>query len=396
MSQSEPTVHNAVIALSYLIKTEPGNLKHARAVAKTDNPRTLLLHYNKAVRCLVDRMNDSSYSFEVGLVTCLLFVCIELVRGDYFAAFSHFQSGLKIIAERRQNTPLSPLSSIELSENSNNPRILESNLVPMFIRAIGMGLLFGAPIEPLLASLCPRPQNFEGKRFTSVLEAEFTIYDLRNASIQWILVATRKLTAGAQPTTEEMADHAHLLRCHDSWFQALQILEREGNMSSRDIVVASSLRVSHYSTYVALANAFDIHQTAFDSHISSFKALNYHAKIVLDSMGLPTSSPSSVYPAAMSSSLLSTRGADISTSSSGGPKWVAAHFTFEISLIPPLVRTTLSVSQVFEIASLCLSSCTTGTDAFVLSPFVSCSIINLAEISLVLRRNSLPLPRYSS
>ncbi|KAF2464470.1 uncharacterized protein BDR25DRAFT_242370 [Lindgomyces ingoldianus] len=318
MAQSESAVRHAVIALGYLVKTEPGNLKHARSVSASDSRKTLLLHYNKAVRCLVHRMAESSYPIEVGLVTCLLFICIEFLRGDYYTAFTHLHSGLKIIAEwwqRPQNASQSSLpslpSSIAIAKTVAGPSIISGKLIPMFIRAIATGLLFGAPFEPLLKRFCTRPQILQGRPFTSVLEAQSAIYGLRNATVILVSVVTRKVISGTKPTTKDLQYHAYLLSCHDSWFRALRILEREGKLSREDSVVASSLKISHYSTYIALAGAIDAHQTSFDAHISSFKALNHHAKIVLDSMNLPTSSPSA-------------------------SKQGAAHFTFEISLIPPL------------------------------------------------------------
>lgn len=349
MSQSEPTVQNAVIALSYLIKTEPGNLKHARSVSKIDIRRTALLHYNKAVRCLVDQISKPSYNIEVGLVTCLLFICIDFLRGDYLAAFAHFQSGLKIIAEGQhlQSALPSPSTSVQVKRRAEGLRPLASNLVPIFIRAVGTGLLFGAPIDLLVARICPRPQNLQGQSFTSILEAEHAIYDLRNATIQWILMATRKITSGTQPTAEEMMDQAHLLRCHDSWFQALQALERDRALSDRDKVSASSLRVSHYSTYIALTSALDIYQTTFDSHLSSFKALNHDAKVVLDSMNLPTPSQSASQDSPPNIQYVSCDN-ERSTSPSSHSKGVAAHFTFEISLISPLVRKIKVSSQNFK------------------------------------------------
>lgn len=341
MGQLEPAIRHAVIALGYLVKKEPGSLKHARSVAMTD--KTLLLYYNRAVRHLVDRMAESSYSVEVGLVACLLFICIEFLRGDYYAALTHLHSGLKIIAEWRrrphnalQGSSPSPSSSIVIGEKVVGPRMISDNIVPMFIRAMATGLMFGAPFEPLLENFAPRPQKLQSRPFASVLEAQSAIYELRNATVILISVIFRKLSLGTQPTTTDLQNYDHLLGCHDSWFRNLQILERDGKLSSEDNIVASSLKVSHYVTYIALAGAIDIHQTSFDVHISGFKAINYHAKIVLDSMDSPIPSPSASR-ATPSSSTSSSGDSEISTPPSSSSKQAAAHFTFESSLIFPLV-----------------------------------------------------------
>jgi len=346
MAHQESSVRHAVIALGYLVKTEPGSLKHARSDSTADNRKTLLLHYNKAVRCLVDRMAQSSYSPEIALVTCLLFICIEHLRGDYHAAFAHLHSGLKIIAEWQQRTrdyfqssPISSSSSESLSSSVviakkvDGPRLITDNLIPMFTRAITAALLMGAPFEPRLKGFCPHPQTLQEQSFTSVLDAQSALHDLRNATLLVVSILFRTLIIGKQPAKGDLYDRAHLLRCHDSWFRALQILEREEKLSSEDSVVASSLKVSYYVTYMALARATDVNQpfggTSFDSDISSFQAVNYHAKIVIDSMDLPISSPSISQATPSSSSS--------SSSSISGHKQAAAHFSFEISLIPSVV-----------------------------------------------------------
>lgn len=98
MAHSEPSIHHALIALGYLVKTEPGNLKHAHS--RLHHPDKALYHYHgKAVTLLAKRMTEQSFTVEVGLVACLIFVCIEFMRGNFRTAFTHLHSGLKIVSE---------------------------------------------------------------------------------------------------------------------------------------------------------------------------------------------------------------------------------------------------------------------------------------------------------
>ncbi|KAF2714061.1 hypothetical protein K504DRAFT_479595 [Pleomassaria siparia CBS 279.74] len=329
MAHAEPAVRHAVIALGYLSKTEPGSLRHARSVSMVETRKPLLHHYNKAVRCLVDRMAQPSYSAEIGLVTCLLFICIEFLRSDYHAAFAHLYSGLKIIAEWQQR-PKEALESIVTKETVTSS-IVANNLMPMFIRAMSSAMLFGAPFEPQLVPFCSRPQDLQAPWFTTIFAAHAALHELRNAALILISILFRTLIAGAQPTTEDLQARIHLLNCHDSWFKALQTIECQGSLSEEDSVAASSLKVSHYTTYLALMGALDIHLTSYDAHTSSFKALNHHAKVVLDSIGTSNT------PASTSSSSPSSSGSsDRSLSPSGSYKGAAAHFTFDVTLIPML------------------------------------------------------------
>lgn len=98
MARSEASIYHALVTLGYLAKTEPGTLKHAHARLKQQDP-VLTLHYSRAVSSLVKRMAEQSCAIEVGLVACLLFVCIEFMRGNFMTAFTHLHSGLKILSE---------------------------------------------------------------------------------------------------------------------------------------------------------------------------------------------------------------------------------------------------------------------------------------------------------
>lgn len=137
--------------------------------------KTLLFHYNKAIDSLVQRISEPSYSPEIGLVSCILFICIEFLRGNYDTAFAHFNSGLKIISafKRSQTTP--PVKS--LGPSSLGPSMIEELLIPMFIRMIATAVTYGVPTEQILhASYCP--VEIQERPFTSVLEAQSSIHNL--------------------------------------------------------------------------------------------------------------------------------------------------------------------------------------------------------------------------
>jgi hypothetical protein len=330
LAQSEPAVRNAVAALGFLVKTEPGSLKHARSLSTMENRKTLLFHYNEAVRSLVDRMSEPSYSVEIGLVTCVLFMCIECLRGDYPAAFMHLHSGLKVIAQMGSSP------SIPLARSVADPELVVNRLAPIFTRAITNGLLFGAPFEPLLDSYCPHPEAFHGHSFGNIIEAQTVLFELRNATVILTSVLYRKLFGGFFLDSGDLQYRLHLLNCHNQWLRGLQNLEDERNMSNEDTAVLSSLKVSHYCTYVALAGALDVEETVFDAHVESVKALNHHAKIVLDSMGLYKSS-SSESTTTRSKRMLSSYGHNVSKPCLHNLESPVAHFTFEMTLIAPLV-----------------------------------------------------------
>lgn len=346
MAQSESTVRHALIALSYLYKSESGSMKHARwSLVAGSQRKTLFFHYNKAIKCLIDRMDEPSYTPEVGLVTCLLFICIEFLRANYHAAFTHLSSGLKIISEWQKGrmgglssstkSPSLHLSPATLRHFSGPASMIEDSLVPMFMRTITPALLFGVSIDQIVNIPIPRPQRCLEQPFATIHEAQSSNLELRNASILVFTNIARKLILREPITTADFGTQAQLLEGHHSWFRALQTLERSKCLSKEDRIVASMLKVGYYSTYIQLACTGDFRQTPYDAHLASFQALNHHAKLVLDSMDLPPSSPSALQADQPRPLRPATSHAPPAPSSNTRPG-PAANFTFEVSLIPSL------------------------------------------------------------
>ncbi|OCK77969.1 hypothetical protein K432DRAFT_302998 [Lepidopterella palustris CBS 459.81] len=331
LAQQEPAVRHALIALGYLHKTESGNLKDARSrFAAHAEHKTLLLHYNKAVRCLTDRMVEPSYTPEIGLVTCVLFICIEYMRGNWATAFMHLSNGLNIITAWRNKqlngsssassslrSPLGSMSSVSASGT-----MIEDKLVPIFIRSITAALIYGIPVEQVSDHLSVR---YEIRPFATILEAQSSNHELRNLSLVFIRDMGKKLFEGDIILPEDFRYQSYLLECHYSWILSVKNLERSNHLSKEDEVAASCLKVSYYSTYILVACATEARQMSYDQHLESFKAINQHAKTVIDSMQLAASSASLSASESSSSTL---------TSSPTPPP--SANFTFELSVIPSL------------------------------------------------------------
>jgi len=81
MAQSEPSIRHGLIALGYLNKTKPASLRSLQQQTN-ESERVFHLHYSKAITHMVERMAQPSYAIELGLATCLVFICIEFLRGN--------------------------------------------------------------------------------------------------------------------------------------------------------------------------------------------------------------------------------------------------------------------------------------------------------------------------
>lgn len=92
VAASEISVYHALIAIATL---HEGQI--AGSQDSTDHRAISLSHYNKAINALKHRLSSETLSTHVVLLTCLLFICLEFMRGLPERALNHLESGLNIL-----------------------------------------------------------------------------------------------------------------------------------------------------------------------------------------------------------------------------------------------------------------------------------------------------------
>ncbi|KAE8441517.1 hypothetical protein EG329_004863 [Mollisiaceae sp. DMI_Dod_QoI] len=93
-TEASPAVFRAVLSLSSLHEASYG--QSMREISSND--RVLFLRqYNKAIRQLCARQIAQPIQFT--LTCCILFICLENLRGDHDAALLHLEKGLEILKE---------------------------------------------------------------------------------------------------------------------------------------------------------------------------------------------------------------------------------------------------------------------------------------------------------
>jgi hypothetical protein len=270
---------------------DTGNLKDARVLmASPSKQKTLLIHYNKAITLLVERISEPSFSPEIGLVICLLFICIEFMRGDYDTAFSHYKSGINIIFAYRR---------IQSQSRSEIPksRMIDETLIPMFVRLTSTAMFFGLPTKHVFID--PRyPLSYEWT-FTSLLEAQLAVHNLRNIAGLWMrevglnLLESTPKPVESDPFTEEYIQRrGDILRAYAAWLAALEDLERTLILSWEDVITINLLKAQHYGMCVFIATAIVTEQTIFDQFLDDFQAVVKHSRIALDTKADTTAPPS--------------------------------------------------------------------------------------------------------
>lgn len=93
ISHSVPVVRHAAAAVS---------AAHERFLCRDvlsmkANEEFALEQYNKAIKHLIERLSSPNQTMDLMLVTCYLFMCLEMLNGNHAQALDHLQSGMRIL-----------------------------------------------------------------------------------------------------------------------------------------------------------------------------------------------------------------------------------------------------------------------------------------------------------
>jgi hypothetical protein len=121
-SANDPAVLNAVLTMSSVHKWD--GLNYNTQIQSAHNPEDreqfILQHYIKAIRHLEPHFSSKDRtSIRIALITCVVFICLEFLRGNFQTAQTHLDNGLKVLRELQtpSNLDLGKL----LSHTSGNP-----------------------------------------------------------------------------------------------------------------------------------------------------------------------------------------------------------------------------------------------------------------------------------
>ena len=101
-SLNEPAVLHAVLTLSSVHKRNSfnGNDQSGRNDSPDEQEQFMLQNYSKAIRHLQPLFSTKDKaSVRVALITCVVFICLEFLRGHFQTAQTHLQNGLKVLRE---------------------------------------------------------------------------------------------------------------------------------------------------------------------------------------------------------------------------------------------------------------------------------------------------------
>ncbi|KAI7193566.1 hypothetical protein KC363_g2671 [Hortaea werneckii] len=203
-----------------------------RKLAQVHEDPFALVQYNKAIVHLAKRLQDPTAATEIALLACILFVCIEFLRGEVELAISHFKSGMGIAIQslnfgsRRMAKPASER--------------LRNDTLPFFNRLELLSTLFGndAPWEYPVALQYVIPDEF-----ANVKEARDSLVHLMNLSLRFIrYMKYRKYDRIV--SSDDLARQETLHRHVTEWETKFDtLLANDISLSAKDLDATRILRV---------------------------------------------------------------------------------------------------------------------------------------------------------
>ncbi|EHK23414.1 uncharacterized protein TRIVIDRAFT_147011 [Trichoderma virens Gv29-8] len=262
-SEQEPAVLHAVTALGAAHKNEE---------------RISLTEYNKAIRHLRRSLNRSDKeALRVCLITCMLFVCIELLRGGFKAGHAHLSNGLRILREiqRREGVTTSDGDIILRSHAVS----VEDTLVEVFSRLNVQIALFGQVSSYLLfvGDSAETSGTYDiPLMFSSLREARKYLDALINGSHVLGEQASRLLLS-RQPIPEKLyQSQGRLEAALMKWLRALDSSHDEftGRADFRTRFAIPMLLLYHTMTRIMAATALrGTDEMIYDRYLPDFSLL---------------------------------------------------------------------------------------------------------------------------
>lgn len=341
VGQSEPSIQHAMIAIAAVHARLDTMDELLDGVDKREQSRQFeLQQYNKAIHYLRLHISDHGITLEVTLMSCVLLICLEFLRGSIEQAILHLQGGMSILHASR-TTDRSSLGVPSCEER------ITRKLNEIFFRLRGQGALCGRltpsldDIEFSLGSLV-----FD-KPFSSLDEARSCLDHLLTSTFVFVHLSIKShYTSSLAEIDCNIANflsttHSSLSTLLDKWSNNFEsFIARSGSITDTKFFNGCTLlRLFYLIGSIWLSVGISTEETAFDGRIQEFSSLVVLASSLTSNSDLGTG----LLETSRKSSIKGT-----------------CSFTFDMGAIAPLYLTAIACRdrKVRRQAMSLLASCT--------------------------------------
>jgi len=281
-SHSFPAVQHALVALGFIYEGNDRDLRSSNKASTSISNPYALHHYNAAVQLLIEYLSSTQHDARATLLSCLVFVWIEILQNNLQSAFKHLESGLKILRHIKDATPV-PLSE-ELPptyESDDVSGILSRSFIRLSSQAATHGTYNQVAEIPTITQdvLPPVPYTF-----SSIFESRSFLDDELNSVMSSIRILRDKdHYASIEKLAIDSFRKSHLERVRQ-WHLATMRMARSHTPKGDSLQTwaISYLELYHLLLRILLRTLLSGSEMAFDEYNSDFERMIAYAEATLN------------------------------------------------------------------------------------------------------------------
>ncbi|KGO58721.1 hypothetical protein PEX1_100960 [Penicillium expansum] len=266
----EPAVWDAIITISALFERpqqcqDPVLQRHDNPVSLTKNHQDALGWYSRSVSAVRQHIEQGSVDAFVGLISCVLFICIEAIQGNAEGAMQLYRQGVQLIIALRPQ-----ITSVAAGKAS----LLEDTIVPIFIR---LGTFALAVSETPVTALLRDTKHTLTQQFDSLKSAREAIVLLAIEIPLFEAACTKHLLQDHAPhipeefNTRLISLVVKLRNWRTAFDMLMAVLCAKDILSLQQIGISALLLSFHEMLYVMLETCTSLSVMQFDAYLPNFQ-----------------------------------------------------------------------------------------------------------------------------
>ncbi|KAH8430793.1 uncharacterized protein LDX57_008456 [Aspergillus melleus] len=280
---AESSVLHAIVALAAAHRSRFSPWEKEIAASAKSYESFSLTQYNKAIKSLTAHVAVTNVeSIRIAVITSIVFVCLEMLRGEYTSMNMHFQHGINLLNLLQSNNRSS--RQVRHIFVQQTPQSTDEHMIHAFARLQLQFMMLGSGLFDDDALFTPafvygHQQISIPRVFSTVQEASRSFDQILNRVIRLVLkCAADQMSSDVYPPPPSLAllkEQESLQSTLEDWIAAfdssisllISLTNHHGELGLR------VLRVHWTMATILLSTCFATKQTAFDSHTSAFESI---------------------------------------------------------------------------------------------------------------------------
>jgi hypothetical protein len=245
----------------------------------TENRRDALAWYSRSVSAVRLRIERGFGDVFIGLISCVLFICIEALQGSTEEAIRLYAQGVQLIVALRAQIAAGAIPASKAS-------LLEDTIVPIFVRLAIMALtVSGVSVENLVSETAQLLTGFASLKAAREALVLLTIEIQQFQGVCEEHHAKVNYTGDIPP--EFLTHQAALFNRLRNWYTAFTALTNTLRLKNeippaKETSTIALLSAYHEMAYTITAICISPRKTSTDNYLQNFQNIVNHSRIALD------------------------------------------------------------------------------------------------------------------